>query len=189
MVVQERPPSLAGRPPPFGHVPGDARLCHFKPELEQLAMNAWSTPKRIIQAHLPDQRAQLCRDLRSPSQWTRLPTPVATKSGPMPTHERFGPDDRDDLEDRREPSIKLDKEPAITVRERGPAPHLASQNDQLMSGKRILRLKPALRPERRNHNGQNETPGPDHPASLGDSIPSATRIRFSVHTGSRSAKT
>jgi hypothetical protein len=27
----------------------------------------------------------------------------------------------------------------------GPAPHLAAQDDQLMSERRILRLKPALR--------------------------------------------
>jgi hypothetical protein len=38
---------------------------------------------------------------RSPSQWTRLPTPVATKAGPVPAHERLGLDDRQDLQDRR----------------------------------------------------------------------------------------
>ena len=35
-------------------------------------------------------------------------------------------------------------------------------------------------------NGQNETGQPDHSASLGDSITSSTRIRFSVHTSWRS---
>ena len=45
---------------------------------------------------------------------------------------------------------------------------------------RILRLKPALRLEWR---GKNETEQPDHSASLGDSVTSSTRIRFSVHTG------
>jgi hypothetical protein len=35
------PPSLAGRPPPFDHVLGDARLRDLKPELEQFAVNAW----------------------------------------------------------------------------------------------------------------------------------------------------
>ena len=99
VVTQEGPPSLAGRPPPFDHVLGDARLRDLKPELEQFAVNAWRAPKRVFDAHPPDQRAQLRVDLRSPSQWARLPTPVATKAGPVPTHERLGPDDREDLQD------------------------------------------------------------------------------------------
>src|SRR5260370_16156692 len=73
VVMQEGPPSLAGRPPPFDHVLGDARLRDLKPELEQFAVNAWRTPKRILHAHPPDQYAQLRVDLRSPSPWARLP--------------------------------------------------------------------------------------------------------------------
>jgi hypothetical protein len=75
----------------------------------------------------------------------------------MPTHEGVGPDDCENLQDRRKPAIQLDKEPAVVVRELRPAPHLAPQNDQLMSKYRILSFKPALRPERRNQNGQTET--------------------------------
>src|SRR3981081_1375783 len=116
VVTQEGPPSLAGRPPPFDHVLGDARLRDLKPELEQFAVNAWRAPKRVFDAHPPDQRAQLRVDLRSASQWARLPTPVATKTGPMPTNERLGRDDREDLQDRRNPPVQLDKEPAIIVR-------------------------------------------------------------------------
>src|SRR6267143_2303402 len=40
MIAQEGEPSLAGRPPPFDHVLGDARLRDLKPELEQLTVNA-----------------------------------------------------------------------------------------------------------------------------------------------------
>jgi hypothetical protein len=32
-------------------------------------VNAWRTPKRIFDAHPPDQRAQFRVDLRSSSQW------------------------------------------------------------------------------------------------------------------------
>src|SRR6202035_682542 len=93
VVMQEGLPALAGWPLPFDHVLGDARLRDLKPKLEQFAVNAWRTPKRILNAHPPDQRAQLRVDLRSPAQWARLPTPVAAKTGPVPTHERLGPDD------------------------------------------------------------------------------------------------
>src|SRR3979490_2493521 len=58
------------------------------------------------------------------------------------------------------------------------------QNNQLMSKHRVLSFKPQLRLEWRGQDGQNETEQPDHSASLGDSITSSTRIRFSVHTGS-----
>src|SRR6202165_3306589 len=183
VFMQEGPPSLAGRPPPFDHVLGDARLRDLKPELEQFAVDAWRTPKRIFDAHPPDQYAQLRVDLRSPSQWARLQTPVAAKAGPMPTHECLGPDDCENLQDKRKPAIQLDKEPAIIVREpdatRQPTPH----DIQLMSKHRVLSFKPQLRLEWRGQDGQNETEQPDHSASLGDSITPSTRMRFSVHAG------
>jgi len=59
----------------------------------------------------------------------------------------------------------------------------APQDNQLMSKHRALSFKPYLRLERRGQDGQNETEQPDHSASLGDSITSSTRIRFSVRTG------
>src|SRR6202166_3038664 len=99
VVMQEGPPSLARRPPSFDHVLGDARLRDLKPELEQFAVDAWRAPKRIFDAHLPDQRAQFRFDLRSPTQWARLPTPVAAKAGPVPTRECLGLDDCENLQD------------------------------------------------------------------------------------------
>src|SRR6202011_3585157 len=92
MIAQEGEPSLAWRSPSFDHVLGNARLRDLKPELEQFAVDAWRAPKRIFDAHPPDQYAKLRVDLRSPSLWARLPTPVAAKAGPVPTHERLGPD-------------------------------------------------------------------------------------------------
>ena len=89
----------------------------------------------------------------------------------MPTHERLGTDDREDLQDRRKPSIQLDKEPAIVVREPDPALHLTPQNDQLMSECRVLCFKPALRLEWRGQDGQDEAEQRKHCAlTLGDSF-------------------
>jgi hypothetical protein len=67
------------------------------------------------------------------------------------------------------------REPDATMQ---PAP----QDNQLMSKRRVLSLKPHLRLEWRGQDSQSETEQPDHSANLGDSITSATRIRFSVHT-------
>src|ERR1700747_1349988 len=99
MTTHKCAPSLPRRPTPFDHVLGDARLRDLKPELEQFAVDTWRAPKRIFHTHAPDQYAQLRVDLRSPSLWARLPTPVAAKAGPMPTNEGLGPDDCENLQD------------------------------------------------------------------------------------------
>src|SRR5581483_229589 len=169
MTTQKGAPSLARRPTPLDHVLGDARLRHLEPELEQFAVDAWRAPRRIFAAHPPDQSAQLRLDLRSPSPCPRLPTPVAAKSGSVPTHERLGPDDCENLKDGWKPAIQLDKEPAILVREPNATTWPAPQDNQLMSKHRVLGFKPQLRLEWRGQDGQSETEQPDHPASLGDS--------------------
>jgi hypothetical protein len=66
----------------------------------------------------------------------------------MPTYEGLGPDDGDDFQDRWKPSIQLDEEQAIAVRELDATVHLPPQHDQLMSKRRVLCLKSALRLER-----------------------------------------
>src|SRR3979411_1384806 len=109
-----------------------------------LSSSPWmrgAPPKRIFDAHPPAQRAQLRFDLRSPSQWAGLPTPVATKTGPMPSHERPGPGNCENLQDRWKPTKQLDKEPAIIVREPDATMQLTPQDNQLMSKHRVLGFK------------------------------------------------
>src|SRR5215831_13255173 len=106
MITQEGSPSLAGWHPPFDHVLGDARLRDLKPQLKEFAVDAWRAPKRIFDAHPPDQDAQLRLDPRSPSPWARLPTPIAAKSGSVPTHERLGPNDCENLQDCWKPAVQ-----------------------------------------------------------------------------------
>ena len=97
--------------------------------------------------------------------------PVAAKAGFVPTHERLGPDDREDRQDRRKPSIQLNKEPAIVVGEPDPARHLTPQNDQLLSECHVLRFKPSLRLEWRGQDGQDKAEQCKHRAlTLGDSF-------------------
>ena len=142
MTTQKGAPSLAWRPTPFDHVLGDARLRDLKSELEQFAVDAWRAPKRIFDAHPPDQDAQLGLDLRSPSSWARLPTPITAKSGSVPTHERLRPNDCEDPQDCWKQAINLDKEPAIMVRELNATTRPAHQDNHLMSKHRVLSFKP-----------------------------------------------
>jgi hypothetical protein len=110
----------------------DAGLSDLKAELEQFAMNARRAPMQIFNAHPPNQGTQICTDLRPASQVARFPTPIAAKTGTMPAHQRLGPDDPNDLEDRRKPAIQLDEDKAITVGELDPTVDLPLQHDQLL---------------------------------------------------------
>ena len=87
----------------------------------------------VLDTHPPNQRAQLGLDWRPPSPSTRFPTPVATKAGPVPRHERLGPHDRENPEDCWKPTIQLDKEPSIMVRQPDATMQPTPQYDQLMS--------------------------------------------------------
>jgi hypothetical protein len=71
----------------------------------------------------------------------------------VPTHERLGRDDRENLQDRWKLAIQPDKEPAIIVCEPGAATQPTPQDDQLMSKHRVLSLKPHLRLEWRGQHG------------------------------------
>jgi len=126
VVPQKGAPSLTWWPAPRGdHVFCDARLCDLKPELEQFAVDARRAPKRILDAHPPDQRAEVRLDLRPPSPRVRHPTPVITETGTMPPHECLRLDDRENPQNRRKPSIQLDQKPAIVVRQPDPTLHPA----------------------------------------------------------------
>ena len=57
------------------------------------------------------------------------------------------------------PSIQLDQEQAIAARELDATAHPPPQHGQLMSERRVLCLKSALRPERR---GEHEAEQSDH---------------------------
>jgi hypothetical protein len=101
----------------------------------------------------------------------------------VPTHERLGPDDRENLQDFWKPTIQLHQEQTIVIRESDATLQPAPQDNQLMSKHGVLSFKPQLRLEWRGQDGENETEQPDHSANLGDSITASTRMRFSVHTG------
>src|SRR5258706_9919905 len=96
---------------------GARRLTMYLATLDCAISNPSLSSSPWMRGAPPDKRAQLGVDLRSSSLRARLPTPVAAKTGPVPSHERLGPDDCENLQDRWKPAIQLDKEPAIIVRE------------------------------------------------------------------------
>src|SRR6266576_2485205 len=112
-------------------------------ELEHITIDTWSSQQRNFRAHLPDQRAQVRGDPRSASKRARFPTPVPAEAGSMPTDKGLRSDDRDGLQDRWKPSIQVDQEQAIPVREVDTTTRFPLQHDKLMSERRVLCLKSA----------------------------------------------
>src|SRR5437762_7004128 len=105
------------------------------------------------------------------------------KAGPMPTHQGLRSDDSDGPEHRWKPSIQQDQEQAIPICELDATAHPALPHNQLMTERRVLGLKSALRLERRD--GQGSGRGRrvrSSPLTLGDSVTQSIRMRFSVHT-------
>src|SRR5258705_6440234 len=96
-------------------------------------MDARRTPQRIVNAHPPDQRAQVRVDLEPASKGAGFPSPISPEAGPVPAHQGLRPDDRDGLEDRWKPSIQHDQEQAIPICELDATPHPPLQHNQLMS--------------------------------------------------------
>src|SRR5436189_2982333 len=125
VVTQEGAPALGRRSTSLDHVLRDARLSDFEAKLEQLAMDARCSPQRIVNAHPPDQRAQVRVDLGPASKGAGFPTPVMAKAGPMPTYQGLRSDDSDGPEHRWKPSIQQDQEQAIPICELDATPHPA----------------------------------------------------------------
>src|SRR5438552_10310308 len=91
-----------------------------------------------------------------------FPTPVMAKAGPMPTHQGLRSDDSDGPEHRWKQSIQQDQEQAIPICELDATPQPALQHNQLMTERRVLCLKSALRLERRGEQRQEEAEQRDH---------------------------
>ena len=83
---------------PF-HPTRDRSLRDIKAEHEKLAMDAWRSPRGVLNDHSEDQFLNLLRRLSSPDRPPDLGNqlPVQTESGPVPTHHRFGRDHNEGL--------------------------------------------------------------------------------------------
>src|SRR6202008_4795702 len=94
MILEKRAPRLRRRFAVAHHVFADAALTDVDAELEQLTVDPWGTPRRVLSAHLSDQTSHLTGDDRSAQLAVPyLPGPEKKKALAMPGRDRFGPDD------------------------------------------------------------------------------------------------
>src|SRR5271169_6478756 len=88
------------------------------------------------------------------------------KPNTMPAHQRLRLNDRKSIQDKRIPSMRLDEEPAIAIRQPDLATQVAPQYDQLMAEHHILCFKPAPRLKWRGPERKQQAQQPDHRVSL-----------------------
>ena len=81
MVVEKGAPGLRGRFAVPDQVFGDGCLREFDSDLEQLSMNARSTPAWIGEAHLPDEIANFGTEGWATLATPTLPTPIKSVVG------------------------------------------------------------------------------------------------------------
>jgi hypothetical protein len=109
VIAQKGSPTRRRRPAPPGHVLGDGGLGNIDPEFQQLAMNAWCTPKRVVAADCTDQIADVGQDRRPTDTTTRIPAPVQVEAAPMPAHQRFRLEDDRSHDAERSPAAGNDE--------------------------------------------------------------------------------
>jgi hypothetical protein len=94
MILEKCAPSLRRWFAAAHQVFADAALTDVNAELQQLAVDPWRTPRRILSAHLADQISDHAGyDMSSPLALPHLPGPEKTKALAMPSDDRFGLDD------------------------------------------------------------------------------------------------
>jgi hypothetical protein len=96
--------------------------------------------------------------------------PVEAEAGSVPADKGLGLDHGQHGEDRRKPTIKLHKEPAIAIGQRDPTFDLTSQHKDLMPQQGILGDELTPRPEGRSQDGQQDRQQRDHRRTIDDSI-------------------
>src|SRR5262245_63056205 len=90
------------------HVLSDAGFTHVDTQLEQLAVDTWSTPQRVLSVHPSDKRPNVCRNGWSAhTAAPRLPRPEHPETDAMPGNDGVRLDDHQ----RRSPSRPDPREP------------------------------------------------------------------------------
>ena len=89
MIVEKGLPALGRRPSTPGHILGNACLTDIDAELEKLSMDPRRSPQWVCDAHLPDQPAYFERHRWPTATRSRLPAPIRSESGAVPTDNGF----------------------------------------------------------------------------------------------------
>jgi hypothetical protein len=84
VIPEKRTPGLRRRLSPTRHVPRHRGLCDVEAEHEQLTVNTWRSPRRVLAGDSTDERPDLRIDRRTSASMSALPCPVELEALAMP---------------------------------------------------------------------------------------------------------
>src|ERR1700694_1738198 len=109
MIADKGLPALGRRVSSPDHLLGHARLSDIDAELEKLSMHPRRSPQWVCNAHLSDQPAYFERPRGSTATRSRLPAPVRSESGTVPTDNGFRLHNRQRSANVRKQSIQTNE--------------------------------------------------------------------------------
>jgi hypothetical protein len=98
LVAQECLPALRTRSSGTDHISSNGRFSDVDSEHEQLAMDFWRSPERVLAAHPADQFTDFAVDPGVFPTPPRLPTPVGAKATSMPAKHALRLDDNNGIQ-------------------------------------------------------------------------------------------
>ena len=155
VIRQERAPRLRRWPSAAAHVLADGGLANVNTEFEQLTVDAWRAPQRVLLAHSSDQLTEVMRNgWSSWSAVTALPRPEQPEGIAMPRDdggwldddERGSPLGPDVTEPRPEEPIRCGQLRSL---------HRALKDAHLMTERHDLELQRCAAAERQHEGCEN----------------------------------
>src|ERR1700716_594318 len=160
MIAKEGLPALRRRSPSPCHVLCDRGLSDTDAKLEQLAVYPRCAPKRIYDAHLADQAANVRRCLRPATAWSGFPAPIGSEAGAVPAHQRLRPYNLQGVQHPGSQSIEPNKQQAVDAAEGHSIRRFAPQDVELMPKHKVFGFQRSPRAE------QPDQGAPDQPAKI-----------------------
>src|SRR5260370_15389521 len=117
MMGEKGLPALGRRPSRLGHILGYARLTDIDTEIEKLSMDPRRSPQWVCDAHLSDQPAYFQRHRRSTATRSRLPAPLRSESGAVPTDNGVLLHNRQRIASARKQPIEANKNQSVDAAE------------------------------------------------------------------------
>src|SRR5438874_8385366 len=160
MIAQKGLPALRRWRPSPRHVFCHAGLSDIDAKLEQFAVDPRCSPKRVRDAHVANELANVCRCLWPATTRSGFPAPIGSEPSAVPADHRLRLENFQCVQYSRSQTIEPLKYQAVSVAERQSFREFAPQHVELVSKDEDLGFQCSSRSE------QSDQGAPDEPAKI-----------------------
>src|SRR6202171_4928770 len=186
MIADKGLPALGRRVSSPDHILGHARLSDIDAELEKLSMDPRRSPQWVCNAHLSDQPAYFERHRWSTATRSRLPAPVRSEPGTVPTDNGFRLHNRQRIANVRKQSIQTNEYQSVDSADGEFLWSSPPQNVYLLPQRPNLCLKRRSRADQIDDHPTNKPAKIPHGTTASpDSLSTANQTRFATGTGTK----